>query len=67
MNETKITTVIDNLSSLIYSTVKELTNEQRYPDMNADTMEDNLKTLEVRYKELKKIRSDFERICTDII
>ena len=66
MNKTEVKTIIDNLSSLIYSTMKELAAEQKYPGMDPDQMDDNLKILKERYYRLVKIRFDIEITCADV-
>jgi len=62
MKDSEITQVVDNLSRLIYSTMKELSSEQKHPGMCADT-----EAIEKRYNKLTSMRERFERICTGVI
>ncbi len=69
MKEIEILSTLDNLTRLIYSTLKEIAVEQRYPGMDPEEVtkiDIKLKRLKERYYRLVKLRFDFEMTCTDV-
>jgi hypothetical protein len=58
---------INNISELIYETMKELEIEQKHPGADPDAMDDNLKLLKERYYKLCSIRRSLEKACIDVI
>lgn len=64
---TVVNDVIHGLDELILRNLKGVAQEQYFPCPDADEMDDRIALGKKRAKELRRLREEFEDICTGVL